>query len=266
MNLETLREMFNRAFKRCFDLRQFLFLFLVLLACGILFFFFQGIALYASGWLSYPLKCLPLFLAAALLLGGGVWVCHQTLDQPEGEKKREMFPWGVMIRASYNALPLLMAFLLFWILLALFIGLKVLPIIGPFFGIFLAFAPFILSFGTLALFIVAFPLLFFAAPIFAFEERIERKKFKKQFKSEPFLHLLLLLVGFLPVGIMWYFLTYAFSLSLEIYSHTDGPVTQILQSFFMLLPYGALFTPVWLFFFHFASESYKYLNLSQKTS
>lgn len=260
MTLKDIAKLFNRALAYSFDLKKFLFLFLVLVFSGFICLFFQAIAVYVTSWLQIFLKYLPLFFVTALLLGAGVLLLKVYQHEREGEApsfRKVMFDsWEVVIKASYWALPLFLAFLVFWITLGVFILLKAIPYLGFFLGIVLAFGPFLLDLGMIVLFLSALFLFYFATPIYAIDQRLDIKALIKRIRTDFFTHLFLFLVAFFPVWIIWKIVRGAAFLTLEIYSFEENQIMTILQLFFMMLPIVAIMAPVINFFFNFSLEAF----------
>lgn len=270
MTLTTLKQMFNRACRYAFSMKKFFCLFLTLILSGLVFLFFQGIAIYAPLWLKWPLKCVPLFVIIGFLMAAGALltqIYHKQINGEEESIKGTLFSsWELVFKASYLALPLLLAFLVFWILLGVFMLLKAIPYLGTFFGIILAFAPFLLNLGTLLLFLVALGMFFFLTPELALNKHIDRKQLVTRLTADLFSNLLLLVVAFVPVWVVWFFIGKAAWLTFEIYSTGDAPYEIVLQSFFMMLPFLAILTPVINFFFNFSLEAYLWVTEGKNRS
>ncbi|MCC5832147.1 MAG: hypothetical protein JJU12_03795 [Chlamydiales bacterium] len=260
MTLKEIAQMFNRSISHSFGLKKSICLFAILFFSGLIILFFQGVAVYASPWLKLPFRFIPLFIAIGLIMAGGIFSIRLYEKELEGENpslsKVARHSWDLLIKATYLALPLLAAFLIFWVLIGVFILLKAIPYIGPFFGVFLASAPFLLSFGILLLFLVALAAFFFITPSLAKREKLDRVGLLMRLRSDFFLNLLLLGVAYLPVWILWLFVKNAAQMTLHFYSYGDGRIEILLQGIFVLLPLAAIVTPGAAFFFNFAYESY----------
>lgn len=259
MSFEQLASMFNRAWAFAFNWKKMLMLFLTLIFGGVFFLFFQGISLYLPIWLQIPFKWIPFFPIFGLLMAAGVLVGRSYLEEEEIEftgHNTLTSLWSSLITASYFAIPLLIAFVACWVLLSLFILVKAIPYLGIFFGIVFSFAPFLLILAVLLLFAFALISLFFITPVAASKEKINWQNFVSGIKRDAFTHLLFLGIAVVPVWIAWFFLKKACLMSLGVYSFGDSQLEVILQSFFVLLPFSALFSPFLIFFFNFAVEAY----------
>lgn len=262
--------MFNRALAHAFGLKKFFCLFIVLYFSGLVFLFFQGLALYSALWLKLPLQFLPLFVAIGLVMAGGIFlvrVYHEELDGGQpciSEIGRRS--WDLLIKASFLAFPLIAAFLIFWLLIGIFLLLKSIPYIGHLLGVILAFAPFLLNFAILLLFLTALAAFFFLAPPLAKAEKFDRSGFAKRLRNDFFLNIVLLVVAFLPVWFIWILVKSAVLMTIHLYSFSDSQLERLLQGIFILLPLTAILTPAVTFFFNFAYESFLALSAPHEHS
>lgn len=259
MTLKDLAHMFNSSLAKAFSIKKFLCLFGTLILSGLVYLFFQGLAAYAPAWLAFPLKYVPLFLVIGILLAAGTILIRLYTAEKEGESlplmQTILGSWEPLLKATYLAFPLLLAFIVFWVLIGLFLLLKSIPYLGPLLAVVLAFAPFLLNLGTLLLFFVALLGFFFVTPSLATSGRVNRKALLSRIKSDIFSNLLLLGVAYLPVYIVWRFVGNAASMTVQLFALEGGPLEMLLQSVFMMLPYVAVLTPAVTFFFNFASEA-----------
>lgn len=266
MLLKDIQAMFNHACTHIFKGLNFLVLFFALLLSGLVFLFFQGIAFYATNWLQLLFRYLPLFIITAILMAaGGLLIRMEGLikmdrQQKEGEEKgfKELLSsWDPLIKALYFALPLLFAFLIFWLLLGVFMMLKAIPLLGKFLGIILAFAPYTLNLAIILLPVCAVAILFFFTPVLALKTELDWTVLRARMRADIFTHSLLLVIAFFPLWLAWKLASYALLLTFAIYSFGDSPFERGLQAFFMLIPYAAFLTPPLLFFFNFSLEAYR---------
>ncbi len=259
MTLKDVAQMFNRAFAHAFGKGKFFVLFITLFLSGLVFLVFQGIASYAAPWFQLPLKVIPLFVIFGLVMAAGtlmILVYDQELNgKTPSVSKSAWHAWDTLFKASYLALPLLFAFLLFWVVVGIFLLLKAIPYLGTLFGVVLAFIPYLLNFATLLLFLLSLFALFFVAPHLARREKIELSSVSHRLRENLFINLLFLGIAYLPVWIVWKFVMKAATMTYQLFSVGEGAVETALQSIFVLLPIAAIMTPAALFFFNFAHEA-----------
>lgn len=275
MKLKDLAGMFNRSWEYAFSIRKFLFMFLTLVIVGLIFLFFQAIAPYSTPWLQFAFRFAPFFISAALLMVVGTLLIKTYIQEKEegpslmtgAAFKSSFFSSSQpILMASYSALALLGAFLGFWILLGLFILLKSIPYLGVFFGVILAFVPFLLNLAILLLLVAVLGALFFFTPVLAIKTRIERNDLTGRLRSDLFTHIVTLATAFIPVWIFWLFVRKAAQMTFEVYSTGDNQVVMVLQAFFMLIPFAAAMAFPLIYFFNFALESFQLLAPPQNNS
>ena len=149
---------------------------------GLLVVFFRGLALHAGQWVQLSLTFLPIFLCTGILLSMGILLIRIYHDEiKKGEANYfSIFSrsWEIIIGASYFAIPIILGYLLLWMLLGIFFLLGEIPAVGEFFSVILSFAPFLINLGTLVLCLLSLSLLFFISPLIAFKG-LERELFFK---------------------------------------------------------------------------------------
>lgn len=264
MNLSDIRFIFNRAIAHTFSTKKLLSIFCVLLLCGILVVFFRGLALHAGQWISMSLTFLPIFLCAGVLLSAGIVLERAYHDEIKQKKKvsyRAIIAnsWEIIIAASYFTMPLILGYLLLWMLLGIFFLLKGIPLIGEFFGVVLAFAPFVLNLGMLLLCFLSIALLFFVTPAMALKgvNGIQALQMVlKRIQQDVFSNLLLISLAVLPLVVLAGVLALTAMLTGALCYFCDNPVHIILQWFFMMIPFVAVLAPAVIFFFNFSAESH----------
>jgi hypothetical protein len=260
MTLREIANMFNRSVAYAFGFRKLICIFAILFLSGLVILFFQGLALYSALWLKLPLRFIPIFIAIGFVMAGGIFLIRLYEKELEGEHpyvlKVARHSWDLLIKATYLVLPLIVAFLIFWVLIGIFMLLKSIPYIGHLFGIFLAFAPFLLNFGILLLFLAALGAFFFFAPPLAKTEKLDQSGLSLRLRADFFLNILLLGIAYLPVWIVWLFVKNAALMTIGFYSYEDSQLEILLQGIFILLPLAAILSPAVTFFFNFAYESY----------
>ncbi len=173
MDFQELSFIFNRALALTFSKKKLFFVFCVLALSGLLVVFFRGLALHAGHWVQLSLTFLPIFLCTGILLSMGILLIRIYHDEIKkgGANYFNIFSrsWEIIIGASYFAIPIILGYLLLWMLLGIFFLLGEVPAVGEFFSVILSFAPFLINLGTLILCLLSLSLLFFISPLIAFK-------------------------------------------------------------------------------------------------
>lgn len=263
MNLSEVQFIFNRAASLTFSLKKLLLVFIVLALCGLLVVFFRGMAINAGQWIIMSLTFLPFFLCAGVLLSTGIVLTRIYHDEIKRKpvKYREILTnsWEIVIGASYFSIPIILSYLLLWTMLGIFVLLKQIPGIGEFFGVILVFGPFLLNLGTLILCVLNLAMLFFVTPVVALKglNRIRVTEILvKRLKSDMFSNILLALVATFPLLVFIGLLTLAAFLTGTVCYGCENPLHNVLQWFFIMIPFTALLSPAVVFFFNFAAEAH----------
>jgi hypothetical protein len=261
--LKELEFIFNRALSLIFSRKKLLVVFTVLAFCGLLVVFCRGLAMNAGEWIAMSLTFLPVFLCAGVLLAMGVVLIRIYHDEvkrkPIGYRKVLNNSWDTMISSSYLAVPLVLIYLLLWIVLGLFFLLKEIPLIGEYISVILAFGPFLLILGSLILCSLTLLLLFFVTPAIALNatDRLKVSQIVlKRVLSNIFTNIVLALVAILPLLFAVGLLIVAAVLTGFSYLASDNTLQIVLEWFFIMLPFVAALTPVVIFFFNFAAEAH----------
>ena len=263
MTFQEIEFIFNRALRFSFSKKKFLFMFPILVICGLMLVFCRALAVNAGQWVVLSLTFLPVFLSSGLLLAAGVVLArvyhHEVKIVPLSFKKILSQSWELLIGVSYLTFPLLLAYLFLWMVMGVFYLLKEIPALGDVLGVILAFGPFLLVLGSLVLSFFNLFLLFFATPHIALNSRLKLKLAEEvyfRFKENLFSNLALFLLGLMPlllgVGILS---LAAFLTGINFFVKAET-LTMALQWFFVMIPFCAMLTPGILFFFNFAVESY----------
>lgn len=267
MNLSDIGVVFNRALSYTFSKKKLLLVYGVLLACGLLVVFFRGLAVQSGAWTLLSLTFLPIFLSVGILLALGiilVRIYHDEIKKvPVSQWEIFTKSWDTLIGASYFTVPILLGYLALWLVFAVYMLLKAVPGIGEFFGVILAFVPFILNVGILSLVVLSWALLFFASPVIALRE-MDRARIVQvvlyRIAKDPFFNILLAFIGLIPLALLGGFAMLALCLTEAICFSCLGPLQRIVETFFILIPFVALITPAVIFFFNFAAESHVLLR------
>lgn len=263
MNLKDLQLMFNRSASLSLSRNKLLSVFVVLLLCGILVVFFRALALQAGQWLTMSLTFLPIFLCSGILLSTGIVLVrayhHEVKNKEVSLKKIFADSWEVVLGASYFCIPLILVYLLLWMMLGIFFLLKGTPLIGNFFGVILAFAPFVLNFGMILLCLGCIGMLFFVTPAMALRGSNGVQALQtvlRRFQGDAFSNILLGFIAIFPLFILSTLLALTAYVTDTVCFTCDDPLQIIFQWFFMMIPFVALLSPAIVFFFNFAAESH----------
>ena len=167
--------------------------------------------------------------------------------------------WEVILGATYFSIPIILIYLMLWMLLGIFVMLSTVPGIGKFFSVILAFGPFLINLGSIALIVLNIAMLFFVAPILALKglNRIQISQLlSKRFEKDVFSNLYLFFISVLPLLAVVGILIGAAFLTGSLYEDSDTPVQTVLMWFFTMIPFTAILTPAIVFFFNFAAEAH----------
>lgn len=263
MTLSDIQFIFNRALSLTFERRKLLLSFVVLALGGLLVVFFRGLSINAGQWLLMSLTFLPFFLCGGILLSMGIMLIRIYHDEIKGKivDYTEILgkSWEVIIGASYFSIPIILSYLLLWILLGIFVILKQIPAVGDIFAIILAFGPFLLNLGSLFLCLICLAMLFFITPIVALKgsNRIRvAQTLVKRLKSDVFSNVVLAFFALLPLFAVSGLLVLAAFLTETICYTCENPLHNVLQWFFIMIPFTALLSPAVVFFFNFSAEAH----------
>lgn len=267
MNLQDIQHLFNRALFHTFQLKKNFFVFCVLALCGLLTVFFQGLGTNAGVWVKLSLVFLPIFLCAGVLLALGVVMIRLYHDEIKNRPTtiQEVLgkSWDVIMGASYLSIPIILCYLLLWMLLGIFFLLHQIPGMGEFFSIVLVFAPFLINLGSLVLCLLSLAMLFYLAPVLAFRgfNRLQiSQTLAKRFTYDPFSNCLLSLIAFIPLlAVLGLLILSAVMTDMACY-HCDDQLHRVLQWFFLMIPFTALLSPAVVFFFNFAAEAHVWMQ------
>lgn len=254
---------FNRAIRFSFSRRKMFFLFPILAVCGLLVVFCRALGVGASEWVSLSLTFLPIFLCSSVLLATGV-VLSRVYYQEAKQLKVSYLDivsqtWELLIGVSYLTVPLILAYLLLWMMMGVFYLLREIPGFGQFLHVILAFGPFLLVLGSLILTGINLLLLFFVTPHVSFSS-VSRLKLVEEvlqrLNAYPLMNILLFLIAVIPLGFMGGLLSLAASLTGASFLMGTHTLAVAMQWFFIMIPFAALLAPGVVFFFNFSVESY----------
>lgn len=258
---------FNRALKFSFSKKKLLFVFPILVVCGVLVVLCHTLAVGANHWVGVSLAFLPSFICAGILMAAGIPLIRAYHDEVKQRsfsyRKAVRHSWDLMVGISSFAAPLILAYLVLWGVLGIFYLLKAIPTIGHALGVILSFGPFLLIFGSLLLSAAALLLLFFMTPYVALKSVMRwdlAEILFARFKRDLFSHLFFLALGLMPLLIVVGFLILAATLTGLTYFTSERTWAIALQWFFIMIPFAALLSPAIVFFFNFAAESFAYMQ------
>jgi len=273
MTLSDIQFIFNRAFSKSFHMKKLLLVFVALALCGVLVVFFRGLAVNAGHWLILSLSFLPIFLCSGFLLSTGILLIRIYHDEIKNKpiKYGDIFAksWEVILGSSYFSVPIILVYLLIWMLLGIFFLLRDIPSFGQFFAVILAFAPFLINLSSLLLCLLNFALLFFVAPVIALKgfNKIQiSKSLVSRLENDPFSNLFFVLISVLPLFLVVLILSIAAFLTGTICYACEQPIYTVLQWFVIMIPFTALLSPAIVFFFNFAAEAHVLMQKELKQS
>jgi hypothetical protein len=270
MNWIELERAFTRAVLLSFSRKKMILTFPSLIFCGVLIVFCRAVAFDANNWIAMSLTFLPILLSSGVLFALGVLL----IQAHDRETKRLSFSLrdlifnsaDSIISTSFLSIPSVLAYLCFWILMGVFYLFKEIPLIGDFFSVVFSFCPFLLIFSSLCLCLANLTLLFFAAPLLAFQPakgiRLTQQ-FLQTMTNRLLTRLILLAMALIPIGFAAALLSFAAVLTRGSFLIGEKSVSVALEWFFIMLPFAALLTPAVIFFFNFAAESHRLLDPSK---
>ena len=267
MNFQSLSQIFNRALKYIFSKKKCLTVFLVLALSGLLVVFFRGVAINAGKWVKLSLTFLPIFFCTGILFSMGIYLIRiyhdEVLNREVSYLKTLSKSWEVIIGSTYFTIPIILIYLVLWVLLGIFVLLSEMPYLGNFFGVILSFAPFLIHLASLLLCLSGLVLLFVLSPVIALKglnRELVLDAAVKRIGKNPFSTILLGLIAVLPLFFIVIMLTLAAYLTGSNCLECSNNLQVILKWFFIMLPYTACLTPGVIFFFNFAAESFVLLR------
>lgn len=267
MTLNQIAFIFNRALSLTFIRKKLVLVFSLLALTGLLVVFFRGLAMHSGEWVQLSLTFLPIFLCTGVLLALGIFlirVYHHEIKQREFTyKELASHSWTIIMGASYFAVPIVLCYLVLWLLLGVFVLLGEIPGLGVFFNVILSFAPFIINLGTLILCLGSLLILYIVAPLIALrglDHSVVFPLFLARVRNDVFFNGLLLIVALAPLIFTLFFLVLAALITGSLYSLNQPSLQNVLSWFFIMLPFTAALTPPLIFFFHFAAEAHVWMQ------
>jgi MFS family permease len=268
---QEIEAFFNRALKYSLTRKKFFLLFPALVLCGVLIVLCHTFWLGANPWVRASLAFVPGFLCGGILMTIGVPLIRLYHDEIK-EKKLSVNKTlgqsvGLMGGIASLIIPILTAYLVLWFVLGIFYLLKHMSGVGEYLGIFLSFGPFLLILGSFFLTIVNLFLLFFMPPVVALKSTMRWELAEDvllKICKQPFIHLMLLGLGLIPLLIVLGFMIFAATLTGMSIFVLERTWEISLQWSCIMIPFAALLTPVVIFFFNFAAECFVMLQKRAK--
>lgn len=271
MAWKELEMIFNRAIAFSLSRKKFLFIFPVLLICGLIVVFCRTLAFGAGAWMGMSLAFLPVFLCSAILLATGIVltrIYHNEVKQIDSSYKEVLGQsWELMVGIAYLSVPMALAYIVLWTVMGMFYLLKAIPAIGNVIGVILSFGPFLLVLGSLLLSFLNLLMLFFITPCVALKSEMRAEiagEVLKRFRANLFSSMILFTIGFVPLLLVSGLLCAAAFVTDAGFLANEHSWIIALQWFFIMLPFCAVLAPVIVFFFNFAAESYVWIQHKMK--
>lgn len=263
MTYQDIQKIFNRSVSSIFEKTKWLLTFFILSLCGILVVFFRSLSLHVSPWVFTSLSFLPIFLLTGVILSLGIFlirVYHDEIkEKPISYSKLLLNSWDTLLGAATFTIPIILVYLLLWIFLGIFMLLREIPVVGEFFGVVLAFMPFLINFVTLVLSTLMVAMLFFVTPVIALRGLKSGELFsslRKRFDADLFSHFCLFFIALLPFIFYLSILLGAAFLTGTVCTACNESLQTGLLWFFVMVPFAALLAPAVIFFFNFAAEAH----------
>src|SRR5581483_6573152 len=256
MNWNEVEHIFNRSLKFTFSKRKLLCAVPVLIFCGLIIVCFRALGAKSNDWIALSMTFLPIFFSSTLLLAFGILLTriyhHEVKGLPVSYKETLADSKGLMVEVAYLAVPLILLYLLLWIVLGIFYLFKEIPIVGSALGVILSFGPFLLLLGSYLLSVVNLGGLFFVTPSVAFKSSAQIEILHgawKRLRFSPFSNLALMGIGLFPLILVAGLMLIAAVVTGNTYVVAENPFAIGVEWFFIMLPFSALLSPAVIFFF-----------------
>lgn len=260
---------FNRALRMTFSKRKLLFVFPILLVCGLMIVFCRSLSFGANRWVILSLTFLPVFLSSGILLATGVILSRMYSYEVRGIRYelRKILSQSleILIGVSYLSLPLILAYLCLWMVMGIFYLLKEIPAVGNVISVLFSFGPFLLVCGSLALSLLSLLVLFFVTPHLSLKKGLGVELAKEIFEhvsANSFKSITHFCIGIFPTLFIVGFLSVAAVMTGMNYTVPSDVLSVSLQWFFIMVPFTAILAPTVIFFFNFSTESFVLIRKS----
>lgn len=261
MTWTELETAFHRALVATVQRRKFAIAFFAIMACAVLALCCKAFSHGASSWVRLNLWFLPILMSSGLLLSAGGLLVRMYY-RPLSPMKVLLHSFDLLVGTSYLTLPSLFLYLFLWLLMGVFLLLRQIPLLGPAFGVLLAFGPFLLFTCSILLCLVNVSLLFFVTPFTATDARVTLsigERLLLLIRGQALRASALFLIAIFPALFMGTLLFCAARLTQLHFVLSGEVLSATLSWLFVLIPFAALLAPTILFFFHFAAESHQLL-------
>jgi hypothetical protein len=260
-----LEKIFHRAISRSFSWNKLFLAFPFVALCGLMFVFSGALALNATPWIALSLGFLPYFLSFGILFSLGVIVSNTYERDIDLKDFRFMIQeyLDMMIGVSYLFLPSFLSFLLIWILLGILFLFKEIPGAGEFFSAVFSFASFLLIAALVFICLMNLFVLFFISPASSLLVLRKFSLFKQWLHSLRFRFLaamIFFVIGIIPLLLVSKIVSYSLDCTHLYFFTSQHPLFIGMEALFVMIPIVILFTPAVLFFFHVATECYRFFE------
>lgn len=259
---ELVKDAFNKTFRSSYTSSGMLFLAIILVLCGMIILFCRTVGLLMGNWGLWSMTFFAVLLSAIPMQATALILMRLHANEEGKTLKQFVFDsWERISTAALLALPILLAMIVMSMCVGVFLLLKEIPILGAFFAVVLAFAPYLLVVGSLLLLISEIFLCFFIIPRLAFTPSLSMQELFssgiRALKADPFTHLALLVIGLLPAFVWGWLLWCAFVWTKGMYLLDQSLLEGMLQDFFLMIPALVLWAPALQFFFYFSAEVFR---------
>lgn len=267
MEFVDIRKSFERALYLTLNKKKWLVMFMTLVACGTVAAFFRALASLAGKWLLLSLTFLPIFLSTGVLGATGIFlirIYHDEVKRKDiGYRATFYRSFEEMTAAGCFSFPLILVYLVLWMLLGVFYLMQSIPVFGNWIAALLIFAPFLINLASLVLCLGHISLLFFATPALSLNRFREVPSIiLRRVRTDPFSNLVLALIALFPL----IFFSFLLLLSARMTGRIGDENASVVSWFFIMLPFVAVLAPAFIFFFNFSAEAHSLLQKETKKS
>ncbi len=266
-----LEKAFARALRLSFSPSKAMLTFPALVLCGLIFVFCRALALHRGEWASMTFGFLPFLLSSGVWLALGVLLVrlhdHESRQTPLSIRDLIQCSADLLIGTVYFSLVPLLISLCFWVSLGLFFLLQTIPFAGNLLSILFSFGPFLLIFFVLLLCCVNVAILFFATPLIALpsvQKTSLLKRLASLLKNRLLSACFLFSTALFPLLLTGGLLCTAAALTRLSFLIETQVFGFAIEWFLIMLPCSAIATPAVIFFFNFATESYRLLQTPER--
>lgn len=263
MTWNELEYIFNRSLKFTFSKRKLMFTVPILILCGLIIVCFRALGTKSNDWIAVSMTFLPIFFSSTLILAFGIFLTriyhHEVKGLEVSYKETLATSKNLMVEIVYLVFPMILVYLLLWIVLGIFYLFKEIPVVGDALGVILSFGPFLLILGSYILSVINLAMLFFVTPSVSFKSSAQMEVFQgvlKRLRFSPFSNLALMAISLFPLILITGLMLIAAIATGNSYVSAENPFAIGVEWFFIMLPFSALLTPAVIFFFNFSAESH----------